>query len=316
MNRLRGRPRAFTLIELLVVIAIIAVLVALLLPAVQAAREAARRLQCVNNLMQIGIAAKNYENAHESLPSGVVNPTGPILSKPVGYHFNWVTQLLPYMDARPVYRHLDFNAGVYQPENGTTRSVLLNSLLCPSGSGPTRMERTGPNPPVGGDPALCSYAASHHDAEAPINSDNNGVFFLNSHVRYEDIEDGASHTIFFGEKATEADELGWASGTRATLRNTGSPILNNFRTLPLSGPPGKGDGDEDQPDDPSGKVGAKKAAEDPSARVGGFGSRHPGGANFCFGDGSVRFLRSSVNARIFQLLGNRSDGELLSDDQF
>src|SRR3954447_4522825 len=132
MFRPRGRPLGFTLIELLVVIAIIAVLVALLLPAVQAAREAARRLQCVNNLMQIGIAAKNYENAHESLPSGVVNPTGPILSTPSGYHFSWVAQLLPYLDARPVYHKLNFNAGVYQPENGTARAVLMNVLLCPS----------------------------------------------------------------------------------------------------------------------------------------------------------------------------------------
>jgi prepilin-type N-terminal cleavage/methylation domain-containing protein/prepilin-type processing-associated H-X9-DG protein len=314
MKRLRGRPRGFTLIELLVVIAIISVLVALLLPAVQAAREASRRLQCVNNLMQIGIAAKNYENSHESLPSGVVNPTGPILSKPVGYHFNWVTQLLPYLDARPVYRHLDFNAGVYQPENGSTRSVMMNALLCPSSGGPSRMERTGPNPPVGGDPALTSYAACHHDAEAPINSDNNGVFFLNSHVRYEDIEDGTSHTIFFGEKGTEPDELGWASGTRATLRNTGSPILAIFRTLTPS--PSSANAVEDESVDAAGKGAARKAAEDPAARVGGFGSRHPGGANFCFGDGSVKFIKSSVNARIFRLLGNRSDGELLSDDQF
>ncbi len=312
MKPLPGRPRAFTLIELLVVIAIIAVLVALLLPAVQAAREAARRLQCVNNLMQIGIAAKNYESAHESLPSGVVNPTGPIQNTPAGYHFNWVTQLLPYLDARPVYRRLDFKTGVYQPENGTARAVLLNVLLCPSSSGPTRMDRTGPNPPVGGDPALTSYAACHNDVEAPIDAGNNGVFFLNSRVRYEDIEDGTSHTIFFGEKGAGSDELGWASGTPATLRNTGSPITGSFR--PLVTPPGTKPDDEGA--DPTNQAGAKKGEENPSTRVGGFSSRHPGGANFGFGDGSVRFLKSSISPQVFQLLGNRSDGQLLSDDQF
>src|SRR5262245_65740468 len=88
--------RGFTLIELLVVIAIIAVLIALLLPAVQSAREAARRAQCCNNLMQMGIAIVNYESSHERLPPGVVNSTGPVLDVPKGYHFGWMTQILPY----------------------------------------------------------------------------------------------------------------------------------------------------------------------------------------------------------------------------
>src|SRR5947209_873423 len=224
--------RGFTLIELLVVIAIIAVLVALLLPAVQAAREAARRAQCVNNLMQIGIATKNYENAFESLPSGVVNPTGPIVDAPNGYHFNWITQLLPYLDAKPVYRRLDFDHDLYQPQNGTARAVMLSVLLCPSSPAPFRMARTGPNPPVGGDPALSSYAGCHNDTEAPIDAKNTGVFFLNSRVRYEDIEDGASNTVFFGEKQAEDTELGWASGTRATLRNMGWKVNTKFTTTP------------------------------------------------------------------------------------
>ena len=222
MSRYRIRRMGFTLIELLVVIAIIAVLVALLLPAVQAAREAARRVQCVNNLMQIGIACKNYENAFESLPSGVVNPTGPIADVPKGYHFNWISQLLPYLDAKPVYRHLDFNSDVYAPQNGTARAVMLNVLMCPS-TLPSRMARTGPTEPAGGDPALTNYAGCHNDKEAPIDAKNNGVFYLNSRVRYEDIEDGASNTIFFGEKLTEDTELGWASGTRSTLRNMARP---------------------------------------------------------------------------------------------
>ncbi len=143
MNRTPRPHRGFTLIELLVVIAIISVLMALLLPAVQAAREAARRLQCTNNLMQLGIAAKSYENAHETLPSGVVNPTGPIVDAPAGYHFSWIVQLLPYLDQRPVYNHIDFRVGVYGPENGTSRGVLLRTLLCPSSTGPERMGRAG-----------------------------------------------------------------------------------------------------------------------------------------------------------------------------
>src|ERR1700735_1853207 len=95
----RRRP-GFTLIELLVVIAIIAVLIALLLPAVQAAREAAPGMQCVNNLMNIGIALQNYESSYELLPPGVINDTGPIQNAPSGYHAGWMLQLLPFLEQK------------------------------------------------------------------------------------------------------------------------------------------------------------------------------------------------------------------------
>ena len=321
MKRRRTRSRGFTLIELLVVIAIIAVLIALLLPAVQASREAARRCQCVNNLMQIGIAAKSYENAFESLPSGVVNPKGPIVDAPTGYHFNWITQLLPYLDARPVYSRLDFKVDLYAPQNGSARAVMLNVLLCPSSSFPFRMAPIGPNPPIGGDPALTNYSGCYNDIETPIDVKNNGVFFLNSRIRYEDIEDGSSNTIFFGEKAADVSELGWASGTRSTLRNTGWPINTKFTTKRL--PSGLIKTDED--DDGAGAATVPGSAtttggivgEQPKASVvGGFGSRHPGGSNFGFGDGSVRFLKNSISPKVYNLLGNRSDGELLGADQY
>ena len=319
MNRLCRRSRGFTLIELLVVIAIIAVLIALLLPAVQAAREAARRCQCVNNLMQLGIAAKNYENSFESLPSGVVNPAGPIVDAPKGYHFNWITQLLPYLDAKPVYRRLDFNKDLYMPENGTARSILMSSLLCPSATGAVRTGRTAPSPPLGGDPAQTNYAACHNDAETPIDSKNNGVFFLNSRIRYEDIEDGASQTIFFGEKTAEDTELGWASGTRATLRNAGWLINGGGRGI-ANAPirkrrRGRRRGRRRR-HDRSPRPAASTAGDAKQPVVGGFSSRHPGGANFAFGDGSVRFLKNTMTPRIFKLLANRADGDLINADQY
>ena len=312
MNRTPRRPSGFTLIELLVVIAIISVLIALLLPAVQAAREAARRLQCVNNLMQIGIAAKGYETAHEALPSGVVNPTGPIIDAPSGYHFNWLVQLLPYLDERAVFKRFDFGVGVYQAQNGTARGVLIKTLLCPSSTSPERAGRAGLNPPVGGDPALTSYAACHNDVEGPIDAKNTGTFFLNSRVRYEDIEDGSSQTLFFGEKPTDLAELGWASGTRATLRNTGWAINGATPLTPAGAAARAADGGDPKPQPTV--PGAPPPA--PVAPVGGFGSRHPGGANFSFGDGSVRFLKSSISPLVFQRLGNRADGDLLSGDQY
>ena len=304
MNRRRRSERGFTLIELLVVIAIIAVLVALLLPAVQAAREAARRLQCVNNLMQIGIAMKNYENAFESLPSGVVNPTGPIVDAPKGYHFNWITQILPYLDAKPVYRRLDFNADLYAPQNGTARAVMLNVLICPSSSQPFRMASTGPNPPIGGDPALTSYAGCHNDTEAPIDVKNTGVFFLNSRVRYEDIEDGASNTIFFGEKQAEDTRagLGFRHSFHAPERGLDDQLEvqdDSRRERIAAGRRGLEDAANPQA---AGKAGGKAgAAEEAKAPiVGGFSSKHAGGANFGFGDGSVRFLKNSISPKIIR----------------
>src|SRR5262245_57657459 len=126
------RPRGFTLIELLVVIAIIAVLVALLLPAVQSAREAARRSQCVTHLMQLGIALQNYESSHEMFPPGVVSETGPVLDQPTGYGYGWLVRTLPYLEMRNVYNHFNMSISLYDGRNLTTRTTLVRSFLCPS----------------------------------------------------------------------------------------------------------------------------------------------------------------------------------------
>ena len=128
--------RGFTLIELLVVIAIIAVLIALLLPAVQQAREAARRTQCKNNVMQIGLALHNYMMAFEVLPPGTQNSTGPIQSKEGGgYHMSWITQILPYLEQQNVYSHIDFNRSVYDPANAPPRQQRIATFICPSDPG-------------------------------------------------------------------------------------------------------------------------------------------------------------------------------------
>jgi prepilin-type N-terminal cleavage/methylation domain-containing protein/prepilin-type processing-associated H-X9-DG protein len=330
MRRFR---RGFTMIELLVVIAIISVLIALLLPAVQSAREAARRTQCGNNLAQIGIALSSYEATHQVLPPGVVNPSGPIVETPKSYHFNWIAQILPYLEQKNTQNHLDFQVGLYHANNLTTRSVTLSVLLCPS-------EPRGRNSfqnfaggsfqnPLSGvpDAAVSTYAACHNDVEAPIDVGNTGVFFLNSHVKSDEIEDGQSHTIFVGEKRPPGDELGWASGTRATLRNTGTELnktnLDPSDLIPFlrSLYPDPSFPDPETPETPSdpsapANIAQKKVPAAPPITVGGFGSFHPNGANFLFGDGSVQFVRNTINSRIYKLLGNRADGVALGDDQF
>lgn len=272
----RRRPgrAAFTVLEVLIVISVILVLVSLLLPAVQQAREAARRTGCRNNLMQIGLALRNYESAHGCLPPGSIDPNRPIRNDGKGYNFGWVVQILPQLEQSNIYFAFDFSVSVYDKANATAAGQPIPNFTCPSRGG---------------------YAACHHDVEAPIDVDNNGVMFLNSSVRRDDLRDGASHTIFVGEGGAFAG-LGWATGTRDTLRNTGSPIgganLGGF----------------------GGASPLPAQANINALAVGGFSSSHIGGANFVFGDGAVHSVAENVSPKILRQLGHRADGELPAGD--
>ncbi len=222
----REDGRGFSLVEMLVVIIIIGVLVGLLLPAVQSAREAARRMQCCNNLAQIGIALHNYEMAHTVFPPGTIDASGPIRHLPVGFHHSWLVQILPFIEQENAYNSIDHSQSIYARANVHIRVHDLALLHCPSDAS------LGP---------YSSYAGLHHDAEAPIDVTNNGVFFLNSRLHADQIADGISFTLFVGEKIPETADLGWSSGTRASLRNLGqgirlgATVLTN-RASPL--PPG------------------------------------------------------------------------------
>jgi type II secretory pathway pseudopilin PulG len=272
-------------VELLVVIAIIGVLVALLLPAVQAAREAARRCSCMNNITQLGLSLHSYEFHLESLPPGVTNPDGPIHNEPTGIHVSWIVQVLPYLEQNALWRRFDQAAGAYAPENAQVRAAQIETLQCPS----------DPNAYLNqaGDVARSGYAGCHHDTEEPIDKDNHGLLFLNSNIRFADIYDGSSNTILLGEALTFPDPLGWVSGTRATLRNA-SVIEQPRRPQlePIEGEPA----DE----------------KTPSTFVGGFGSYHSGGVVvMAFADGSTRPIRETIDGDVLRHLGHRADGEIL-----
>ncbi len=317
------RSRGFTMIELAAVVAIIAVMIALLLPAVQSAREQARRTQCLNNLSQLGVALWNYESTHEVLPPGVVNLTGPVDDQVTGYHFGWITQILPYIEQRNLDKHLDRKAGIYEANNLTARAMSIPVLLCPSDTGyrPSRFFGTPATPGVSlstvPSPSTSGYAACHSDIEVPIDAKNSGAFFLNSHLRAEDIEDGLGHTIFVGEIRQGGNELGWASGTRASIRNTGTP-MNQTSTDPMNLAPflvQVESAPEFDPSPPTAGPNTPKPGAKPG-HVGGFGSFHPQGSNFLFGDGSVHFLRTSINPGLYRRLASRADGNPIGDDEF
>jgi hypothetical protein len=224
-------------------------------------------------------------------PPGTINPSGPVMEQPEGYHHNWLVHLLPYMEEVSTYRHIDFSVGVYDEKNAEVRKVHLDVHRCPS-------DPTIWSPRSGEDFTYTSYAGSHNDVDAPIDEDNNGMFFLNKAVHHEDITDGASHTIFIGEKLTLIEsDLGWMSGTRSTLRNTGLAI--NYHDT------ARGRGmSRDQ----------ALAAAASTWVTGGFGSYHPGGSQFALGDGSVRFLSETTDQSLLQQLGHRADGQLMSQD--
>ena len=160
-------------------------------------------------------------------------------------------------------------------------------------------------------PALTDYAGCYGDSEVPIDDNNSGLLFRNSRIRYSDIYDGSSHTLLLGEIRIEVDDernlLGWVSGTRSTLRNTETFDRTVFRHRPTVSP---------SPIDEEADEEADKPADDRSASllVGGFGSDHAGEtANFAFADGSVRTISSQIESRVFRLLGNRADGEILPE---
>ncbi len=275
------KRNAFTLVELLVVIAIIGVLVGLLLPAVQAAREAARRMSCSNNMVQIALSVHHYEFSMEHLPDGVTDDQGPIRNEEnAGNHIGWMTRILPYIEQQSAFAKLDLNKSAYSPENAEVRAYEIPTFRCPSN--PTTYGRNGMKR-VG----TSDYAGCYHDVEAPIDEDNNGIFFLNSSIRFAQITDGSTNTIMIGEHLGDKDPLGWITGTRATLRNTGEFVDRTYNDL--------------------------MNQELGGLEVGGYDSYHAGGGNFAMADGSVTFLTHNVDEQVYRYLGNRADGELIDE---
>lgn len=322
--------RAFTLIELLVVVAIIGVLVALLLPAVQSAREAARRIRCVNNLKQMGLALHGYHDALGAFPMGYA-ARGRFVdgATDAAPGWGWGAMVLPRLEQGPLFDAVNFGLGVDAPQNSTVVRTAMAAYVCPSdvtgGPFPVLDGSTPGNPLATMTPS--SYAASVGsdlaDTATGLNNDGlgDGMMFRNSAVRLADVTDGSSQTILVGERAWGSAKGVWAgvvaSGTiRRGASNrcprTGAPFYPAATLVQAHGHLLNTDTDED-------------------GGLDDFSSLHPGGANFAFADGSVRFLKAVLrdsgkgaggaaiyapSSMVLQALTTRNGGEVISADAF
>ncbi len=224
LSRVAAKPfRGFTLVELLVVIAIIGVLVALLLPAVQAARESARRTQCISNIKQIGIALLNYHGAMNSFPAGMQFDDPRQAHQSTDFKRNWIIDILPYLEQQNVYDSFDFSVYISDDLNRPSRSVSIPSLLCPSDIGGESGPFMGSG--LSGSSEVDDWARSNYacngdniNANAPLTEDSQkiGVLRRNVQTRIGQITDGTSHTILAAEiriGMNQHDRRGtWAMG--------------------------------------------------------------------------------------------------------
>lgn len=314
------RPTGFTLIELLVVIAVIGILIALLLPAVQAAREAAWRASCTNNMKQMGVALHNYHDAHGTFPPGYVNlfergatDAAASAEDEFGPGWGWASMILPQMEQGPIFDAINFDLPVHYPGNETARLTRIGSYLCPSDfvrpAVPVRDETNQATIVEVGTSNYVGVYGTGEIEDAPGRGD--GVFFRNSRVRVGDIRDGTSQTIAVGERSHNLSYVTWTGRvdggwlfTTSSIEggtNTFNPGSEEAFTMIL-GPVGH----EDPPRTPN----------NPRAHVEDFWTRHRGGANFLFGDGSVRFVKDGIGHQVFLSLATRSGGEVISADDY
>jgi prepilin-type N-terminal cleavage/methylation domain-containing protein len=306
MTALKKRFRAFTLVELLVVIAIIGILVALLLPAIQAAREAARRTQCSNNLKQLGISLHNYHDTYNRFPAGC-SGTGDPWTGGVHRKGSMLVKLLPYVEQKALYDEIDFTRDVTDWFWNNHRYTKIPAYLCPSdpeGNYDRAMSNYGASmgaQAMSSQGGWCSMYPGHINGPTGHGSTNDpgsisGVFsrlFWSANLR--DVTDGTSTTIAIGEirpKCGDHHDEGWFHGN-ALWTSTTAPI--NFPTC------------QGEPPHQANSCFAYNNWQTSQ----GFKSKHPGGAQFVFCDSSVRFINDAVNYQTYQYLGARADANVV-----
>jgi prepilin-type N-terminal cleavage/methylation domain-containing protein/prepilin-type processing-associated H-X9-DG protein len=315
MSRQRNH-RGFTLIELLVVIAIIAVLIALLLPAVQAAREAARRAQCTNNMKQLGLACHNYVDANGSFPSQIAgyNYTGTcqwFLNS--DYRTSWIVQILPQMDQMPLFNSYNFTGdrAEYSWNNVTVIGLQLNAVWCPSYPGPMVQQGQSDWNAYAGTVAapLAQWSIAGTCYKGSIGDNTTGIWPGSNNVlgdcannqptatgmfwraqmliTPQSVTDGLSNTMLTGEAMPNRCWWNAWSESNSSVATTSIP-MNQMTNLSISA----------------------------WNYCYGFRSQHPGGMNVGLADGSVKYLKQTINPSIYRAISTRALGEVVSSDSY
>jgi prepilin-type N-terminal cleavage/methylation domain-containing protein/prepilin-type processing-associated H-X9-DG protein len=281
--------RGFTLVELLVVIAVIGILVGLLLPAVQAAREAARRMQCSNNMRQLGLATHNYESVYGRLPSGWVSNG---LSGEPGW--GWAAALLPYMEGNNLANNIDWRVAIEDAVHDAVRVTVVPTFICPSDPADNIFEIAEGDGhdhehefSIDDGDKLFRISKSNYVGmfgtfeleDAPYNGD--GIYFGNSRLKFRDITDGLSNTIIVGERSSQLGSSIW----HGNIPEAAEP---HARILGV----------------------ADHAPNSPSGHFEDFRSYHTGGANFGRADGSVQWLPETIDEGVYKAMATRRGGEV------
>ncbi len=348
------RRSAFTLIELLVVIAIIAVLIALLLPAVQAAREAGRRTQCVNNLKQIGLAVQNYHDTFQCLPFGkganymAIDPNAPVYAR-----WSAHSQILAYLEQKPLFDSINFafapdtpDLGVSgmgdmmppysSPSNATASHWMISAFICPSDAGG-----------VAGGPGSTCYSANEGSwlcdaceatpSTAVPGELPHGPFYNMSYVRLTAFTDGTSQTALFSERRrgrgtpdpkSDLYQMNNATSLAQTYQTCTSLDVSMAMIYTSSVGMAWAVGDMtcttyNHVSTPNTRscAGSGMGMMDTNAMVNMAvqlppSSYHPGGVNLAIGDGSVRFVKDGINLGAWRALSTRNGGEIVGGDSY
>jgi prepilin-type processing-associated H-X9-DG protein/prepilin-type N-terminal cleavage/methylation domain-containing protein len=292
---------AFTIVELLVVITVIGILVSILLPAVQAARDSARRTQCASNQKQVGLALHHYHSQRNSFPPGyitTVSDTG----EETGPGWGWMATTLPFIEETRLWSAIDFRQPIESPANVASKQ-LVSSLLCPANelrrpTWPAEVRDSSGNPMsqicrV----AFCAYVGMQGSTDVDPGSD--GILYRNSHVRNRDITDGTSQTIIVGERAYRLGDATWVGAvTNASMfpdkydAKLAVPHLKPSSAMVLS------------------HAGLGNGPNGPMCEINQFYSLHGDGVNYVFADGHVVFLPGTIDYPVYRAMATRAGGEV------